>query len=163
MQLMWEGLPGNVTVRTESFIVTKNGCIQTAYFFLIEKCLERDRVRLWGSGWTRNQHCVKINQQVTTFESKRGERVSPGGVHASIDDWTSTDRLFDGMGIFLSLYLAKAAWTASVCRSETEQCGLAYSKYQSIWHLNVFLAFIFHHYQIWSVHPGCWQPGTCCV
>lgn len=44
--------------------------------------------------------------------------VSPGGVHASTEDWTNTDRLLEGIGIFLSLYLAKAAWTASVCKSK---------------------------------------------
>lgn len=34
MQLMWEGRPGNTTVRTEAFIVTENGHIhQTAHFF----------------------------------------------------------------------------------------------------------------------------------
>lgn len=43
--------------------------------------------------------------------------LSPGGVHASIEDWTNTDRLLEGIGIFLSLYFAKAAWTASVCKS----------------------------------------------
>lgn len=48
----------------------------------------------------------------------KGAGVSPGGVHASTEDWTSTDRLLEGMGIFLSLYFAKAAWTASVCRSK---------------------------------------------
>lgn len=47
-----------------------------------------------------------------------GGVVSPGGVHASTEDWTSTERLLEGMGIFLSLYFAKAAWTASVCRSK---------------------------------------------
>ena len=58
-------------------------------------------------------------------EYKRAE-VSPGGVHASTEDWTSTDRLFEGMGIFLSLYFAKAAWTASVCKSvETHPYALA--------------------------------------
>lgn len=43
--------------------------------------------------------------------------VSPGGVHASTEDCTNTDLLFEGIGIFLSLYFAKAAWTASVCKS----------------------------------------------
>ena len=43
---------------------------------------------------------------------------SPGGVHASTEDWTNTDRLLEGIGIFLSLYFAKAAWTASVCKSK---------------------------------------------
>lgn len=34
MQLMWEGRPGNTTVRTEAFTVTENGHIhQTAHFF----------------------------------------------------------------------------------------------------------------------------------
>lgn len=38
-------------------------------------------------------------------------------MHASIEDWTNTDRLLEGIGIFLSLYFANAAWTASVCKS----------------------------------------------
>jgi len=43
--------------------------------------------------------------------------VLPGGVHASTEDCTRTERLFEGIGIFLSLYFDKAACTASVWRS----------------------------------------------
>lgn len=55
-------------------------------------------IHLQGSCWTNN--------------------VSPGGVHASTEDCTKTDLLLEGIGIFRSLYFAKAAWTASVCRSK---------------------------------------------
>lgn len=43
----------------------------------------------------------------------------PGGVYASIEVCTTRERRFEGIGtaIFLSLCLARAACTASVCTS----------------------------------------------
>lgn len=70
-------------------------------------------------------------------------KVSPGGVHASTEDWTNTDRLLEGIGIFLSLYFAKAAWTASVCKSErTHRQRLATqlkkkNKSAKVWRLSI--------------------------
>lgn len=57
---------------------------------------------------------------------------SPGGVHASTEDWTNTDRLLEGIGIFLSLYFAKAAWTASVCKSKRTEQRLATAKNERV-------------------------------
>lgn len=84
-----------------------------------------------------------------------GAEVSPGGVHASTEDWTSTERLLEGMGIFLSLYFAKAAWTASVCRSkETHPLSQTYEigalKLQIFWILRT---------RSEALIPGIGSPG----
>lgn len=132
MQLMWEGLPGNTTVRTESFIVTKNGHIhQTAHFFAVANAWQHrlqslDTTERWhptlqcsthvNTEWASNLGCVCTT--ISALGEQQVSKVSPGGVHASTEDWTKTDRLLEGIGIFLSLYFAKAAWTASVCKSK---------------------------------------------
>lgn len=86
---------------------------------------------------------------------------SPGGVHASTEDCTNTDLLLEGIGIFLSLYFAKAAWTASVCKSKRAR------RRRLAWIVNAINTVSkhthTHDYQIWNVHPGCYLPGTCCV
>lgn len=51
------------------------------------------------------QHLNTLTQQI------------PGGVYVSTEECTRTDRLLEGMGIFLSLYFARAACTASVWTS----------------------------------------------
>lgn len=77
---------------------------------------------------TCKQPGVKINLGCVCTGTV-GLEFSPGGVHASTEDWTNTDRLLEGIGIFLSLYFAKAAWTASVCKSKrTHRHRLAKSK-----------------------------------
>lgn len=132
MQLMWEGLPGNTTVRTGSFIVTKNGHIhQTAHFSPVANAWQH-RLRLldttecqhptlqcsWEHMKTLHEHKPVLCGLTLPLLNSRFKKVSPGGVHASTEDWTNTDRLLEGIGIFLSLYFAKAAWTASVCKSK---------------------------------------------
>lgn len=136
--------PGNKTLRTASFIIEKNGHIhQAAHIFPVANAWQHyleppDTIECQHpTHWCSLRHmqtiqctsiktghlctplyscaCHKIH--VKGLQLKEGE-VSPGGVHASTEDWTSTERLLEGMGIFLSLYLAKAAWTASVCKSE---------------------------------------------
>lgn len=48
---------------------------------------------------------------------------SPGGVYASMDVCTTSERLLEGIGtaIFLSTCRANTACTASVCTSEREE------------------------------------------
>lgn len=80
-------------------------------------------------------------------------------MHASTEDWTNTDLLLEGIGIFLSLYFAKAACTASVCKSKRAH------RHRLAWIMNTNrtrYAYT-HDYQIGIAHPGCYLPGTCCV
>lgn len=44
-----------------------------------------------------------------------------GGVQVSAEGYTRTERLLEGIGILLSLYLAKAACTASVWTSDRKR------------------------------------------
>lgn len=136
---MWEGQPGNTTVKTDSFIVTKNRHIhQTAHPFPVTNAWQHHFHSLDTAecqhpalqcSWEHtkssvNMNLVCVNTGCFLLRADSGPsaaEVSPGGVHASTDDWTSTDRLLEGMGIFLSLYFAKAAWTASVCKSREEK------------------------------------------
>lgn len=99
---------------------------------------------------------LKCEHQTSLFGANKP---SPGGVHASTEDWTNTDLLLEGIGIFLSLYFAKAACTASVCKSKRAH------RHRLAWIMNTKRTrdAYTHDYQIGIAHPGCYLPGTCCV
>lgn len=65
-----------------------------------------------GCAWYGDEEAIRPCRR-SEPSSSDAEEVS-GGVHASTEDCTRTERLLEGIGIFLSLYFAKAACTASV-------------------------------------------------
>ncbi len=73
------------------------------------------KVKMFPKNFCYSLH-RKCSHKIPNCVSGTGVRL-PGGVHASTEDCTRTERLLEGIGIFLSLYFAKAACTASVWRS----------------------------------------------
>ncbi len=97
MQLMWEGLPGNTTARTESFIVMKNGHIHhTAHFFAGANAWQHHLQTLDTTVLTSytpvlmmthvNLGCVRACTGQTVLGERWVLQDSPGGVHASTED-----------------------------------------------------------------------------
>lgn len=152
MQLMWEALPGNAMLKTESFTVPKNGYIQCAF---LTKCVATSLINghaLLHAG----AHGNTFKMWAPSLPVFPQNKLSPGGVHASTEDCTNTDLLLEGIGIFLSLYFAKAAWTASVCKSKrAHKCRLA-------WIMNTIKTLGKHTHMITrseTLIPGVTCPG----
>lgn len=164
MQPMWVGLPGNMTSRTEAFIVAKNEHIhQTTHFLPRGKCLEISLIIAEDIRGTIPHACVHGKQWI-----KRLQRECWKEEGSHLEGYTP--RLKTELTQIVSL----RAWASSSLCTLPMQLGqplcadLKNNKLISgdcSRRLNIFnsLGEGAVSYQIWSAHLGHCRPGTCYV